>query len=318
MSAQGGRRGPRPAGERMQRLLILLPWLMERGGATVAEAAARFHVGADDIVHDLELAACCGLPPYLDEMIDVFVDDGQIHVGVPRLFTRPLRLTPSEGLALLAAGRAAQQLPGADAEGPLARALAKLERALAAAPNVAVDVDHPPSLDTVQAAVAAGERLAITYYVASRDELTDRVVDPQHVFLDRGRWYLVADDSAAGGERHFRVDRIEAVAPTGEPATRRAVAPPAAEVGWFAGSPEVVEVTVQLPASAAWVAESFPVRAVDHLDDGRLVVVLPVASERWLERLLLRAGPEAAVLEPEALAGVGRTAAARLLARYGR
>ena len=56
----------------------------------------------------------CGLPPFVDEMIDVFIDDDTVYVGVPRLFTRPLRLTAPEGFALVAAGRAAMQLPGAD------------------------------------------------------------------------------------------------------------------------------------------------------------------------------------------------------------
>ena len=43
------RRGPRPAGERLSRLLVMLPWLMERGEVPVAE---RFEV----FVGPLELA----------------------------------------------------------------------------------------------------------------------------------------------------------------------------------------------------------------------------------------------------------------------
>ena len=60
----------------------------------------------------------CGLPPFVDEMIDVFIDDEMVYVGVPRLFTKPLRLTAPEGFALLTAGRAAMQLPGADPAEP--------------------------------------------------------------------------------------------------------------------------------------------------------------------------------------------------------
>jgi proteasome accessory factor C len=287
---------------------------MERGGATVAEAAERFEVSERDLVRDLELAACCGLPPYVDEMIDVFVDDGLIHVGVPRLFTRPLRLTPQEGFALLAAGRAALQLPGAVGDGPLARALAKLAAALEAVPNVSVDIEQPPFLAAVQAATEVGERLAITYYVGSRDELTERTIDPLLTFLDRGRWYVVADDARTGTERHFRIDRIESLVPTGERFARRSVAPPTA-AGWFTGSDEARLVTLRLPSTAVWVAESYPVVSVAEREDG-LEVVLPVVSERWLERLLLRVGPEATVVDPPALAELGRRAAERLLAAY--
>jgi proteasome accessory factor C len=309
------RRGPRPTAERMQRLLILLPWLMERGGASVAEAAARFQVSEPEIIRDLELAACCGLPPYVDEMIDVFVDDGEIHVGVPRLFTRPLRLTPAEGIALLAAGRAAQQLPGADVTGPLARALEKLAGALDATPNVAVDVEVPPFLALVRRAVERCERLAIRYYVASRDELADRAIDPQLAFLDRGRWYVVADDVGAGAERRFRIDRIEAAKPTGERFEHRPVAPPM-ETGWFAGADDVTMATLQVSTSGRWIAETYPVEEVEELAGDGMRVVLPVTSERWLERLLLRLGPDAVVESPTALADVGRRAATRLLAKY--
>ena len=69
----------------------------------------------------------CGLPPFVDEMIDVFIDEDVVFVGVPRLFTRPLRLTAPEGFALVAAGRAAMQLPGRRC--PRARSAAGLAEA---------------------------------------------------------------------------------------------------------------------------------------------------------------------------------------------
>ena len=87
-------------------------------------------------------------------------------------------------------------------------------------------MERPPFLDAVQAAIEAGERVAITYYVGSRDELTERRIDPQLTFLDRGRWYVVADDALAGAERHFRVDRIESPRPD-----RRALRSPCRSAG---------------------------------------------------------------------------------------
>jgi len=78
----------------------------------------------------------------------------------------------------------------------------------------------------------------------------------------------------------------------------------------------VTWVTLLLPPAAAWVAESYPVASAETRADGWLVVQLAVTSERWLERLLLRVGPEAQVLAPAELADVGRRAAQRLLARY--
>jgi proteasome accessory factor C len=297
--------------QRLRRLLVLLPWLMAREETPVAEAARRFHVSERELVADLEIVAMCGLPPYVDELIDLYVDDGVIHVGIPRVFTRPFRLTADEGFRVLAACQAALQLPGADPHGPLARAVSKLAAALGE-PEVAVVVERPVHLDEVERAVIDHERMAVSYYTASRDELTERTIDPLAVFFDRGNWYVVADDSASGQERRFRIDRIEACRPTGETFAARDVALPLD--GWFdAGVPVA---TVRLPAAAAWVVETYPVASSERLDDGSLLVRLPVAGQAWLERLLLRAGPEAAVLEPDELKGVGRAAAARVLDRY--
>jgi proteasome accessory factor C len=64
------------------------------------------------------------------------------------------------------------------------------------------------------------------------------------------------------------------------------------------------------------VVETYPTESVEVEPDGRLRVVL-VASERpWLERLLLRLGPAAEVVEPDEARAAGPSAAKRLLARY--
>jgi predicted DNA-binding transcriptional regulator YafY len=314
-SATPPRRGPRPAQERLRRLLVMLPWLMERGSVPLAEVAARFAVSEPHLLHDLEVASLCGLPPYLDEMIDVWIEDGVVNIGVPRLFTRPLRLTAPEGFALLTSARAAMALPGADSSGPLGRALDKLAGALGVSgpPPLVVDVERPPLLDVVQAAVAGGQRLAVVYYSAGRGQLGSREIDPHVVYTTRGHWYVVADDSVAGPARTFRVDRIESATPTGARFFHRDLP---LDVGDFFDEADTVPVTLVLPGSASWVPETYPVHDVAVRADGRFVVRLAVASERWLERLLVRTGPEAFVMEPTTWADLGTRTAARLLNRY--
>ncbi|MEP6658731.1 MAG: WYL domain-containing protein [Acidimicrobiales bacterium] len=309
-----GRRGPRPTPERLRRLLVVLPWLMAHGRARVDDVAERFGVSPDDLVRDLELAALCGLPPYTDELVDLYIEDGWVEVGIPRLFTRPRRFTPDEGFALLAAGRGALALPGADTNGPLASALDKLEQALGITAGLAVDVDQPPLLAAVRQAAAEHESLAVSYWSAWRDERTERVIDPLVVFTSGGRWYVVADDSLSGPERVFRVDRIEEAKPTSQHFAGRDVAAPAT-VG-VTRSADTVTATVVLPESARWVVEAYPVESVDDTDDGRLRVTMVASGERWLERVLLRAGAGAEVLDPLEWVDLGSAAARRLLALY--
>ena len=317
MSSQ--RRGPRPAEERLRRLLVMLPWLMERGEVTVAEAAERFDLTEAEIAKDLELVAMCGLPPFVDELIDVFIDDGVIWVGVPRLFTRPLRLNSVEAWELLAAGRAAMELPGADADGPLGRGLAKLAAALGEddTSGVRIELDRPRLTDEIAAAVTSGAQLRIQYWSASRDEVTDRLIVPRQVFTDRGQWYVSADDDRSGEVRTFRIDRIESVEPTGE-VVASVGAPLPTPGSWFADG-SVRRATLRLAPAARWVIERYPVDEVGDPDaDGWVTVRLPVASEQWLVRTLVRLGRDAEVLEPDDWSGLASRAAAAVLSVYRR
>jgi proteasome accessory factor C len=312
-------RGPSNFAPRLRRMLLMVPWLLESGGSTVAELAARFGVSEEDIVRDLTLVMCCGVPPYgAEHMITVVLDDdGSVLAWKGPFFTRPMRLTPSEGFAVLAAGRTLLAVPGADAEGPLATALSKLESALGAAGgSVAVDLEAPPLLGEVRDAVASRSRLAVEYFAAWRDEVTSRVIDPYLVFSQEGRWYIAAGDSLRGVVRHFRVDRFASVTATGETFEVPPDAPVTAPERVFTGGPEAVEAVVVVPASARWVAEAYDPLEVEELADGRLRLRLAVAGGRWLERLLLRVGPEAVVESPAELQGLGAAAARRLLARY--
>lgn len=323
--------GPRNAEDRLRRLLVMLPYLMEAGEVPLAEVAERFDMTEAQVTNDLELVAMCGLPPYVDEMIDVFVDDGMVFVGVPRLFTRSLRLTAPEAFSLLAAGRAALELPGGDVSGPLGRGLAKLAAALGAAgidtasagsddtAGVAIDLSRPELTDEIIDAVAAHAELAVTYYTPARDAVTDRTFVPRHVFVEAGNWYVRADDARSGELRTFRIDRVEQVAPTG-----RTVPPEDGAVGEpqpFFTDADVPRAVVRVSPVAQWIIDRYPVDSAEPstargLPEGWLDVTLPVASERWLARLLVRLGPDAVLVEPDELRPAVTSLAQRMLDRY--
>jgi proteasome accessory factor C len=318
---------PRNARDRLQRLLVMLPWLMEMGEVSVAEVAHRFDMSEEDVQTDLELVAMCGLPPFVDEMIDVFVDEGTVFVGVPRLFTRPLRLTAPEGFALLAAGRAAMELPGADPAGPLGRGLDKLSAVLDdvglsavdrggdPTAGVVIELDAPPFVDQIAEWTASGSEALVSYYSPDRDVVTDRTIVPRHVFAESGHWYVLADDSLSGERRTFRIDRIESMSATGRQVSVEvhALAP-----GGFFTDVEVERAVLRLAPAAAWIAEQYPIDESRVLEDppGWVEVRLPVTSSRWLSRLLIRLGGDAVVVESPFPASDVATLARRVLANY--
>ncbi|HEY0400133.1 MAG TPA: WYL domain-containing protein [Acidimicrobiia bacterium] len=324
------------AAVRLRRLLTIIPWIVDHQGSTLDELAARFGIKLAELERDLELVPFCGLPPYTpDRLIDCEIVDGRVFLRFAEYFARPLSLTPGEGFALLAAGQALLAVPGADPSGSLAAALGKLAGLLGAGDGMAVELGAARYLEPLRAAAGAGERVEIDYYTFGRDELTTRRIDPRAVFAAAGQWYVDAYCHRAGDDRLFRVDRVRGVRPTGEhfEAASDGGAGPArpggSGVSSVPGGPGVSpgaifnprpsdrRVTLLLNASAAWVPESYPMESVEELPDGRLRVVL-VASERaWLERLLLRLGPAAEVLDPAEVRVEAAEAARRLLVRYG-
>ncbi len=308
---------------RLRRLLAVIGWLAHVGEAPIAEVSKRFGMSEQELVAELELAACCGTPPYTpDTLMEIEVSETSVRAFLPAEFGRPRPLTPAEGFAVAASARLLLAVPGSD-DDALARALAKLDAALGVRAAVGLDVDAPGLLGAVRGATEEGRPVEIEYLSGSRDELTTRVVDPVQVTTIDGHWYLDGFCHRAGDMRRFRVDRINAVreAPdgagggSGSSATVAQRTRPLEEM--FVPGPGAVEVHVRLGPSAQWVPESVPVRTVTRDGDGRITdVVLDVAGMAWFERLLLQLGPAARVVRPAELTGLAAEAARRVLARY--
>lgn len=318
------------AGQRLRRLLAVLTWLARVKQAPVAELAERFSMSPEDLVADLELAACCGLPPYTpDQLMEIVVDDQQVVANLGEELARPRRLTAAEGFALAAAARAILATAGARSEGEsggaLASALAKLDTALGAGSaeqsSLRVDLGDAPHLAEVRRALDEGRQLLVRYYSLSSDEETERVIDPLSLVAIDGRWYLDAYCHGAGGVRRFRVDRLVELSETGRSAEHRpsddaiGVSTPSGPAAFVPG-PDATVATVRVDAEGMWLVEAVPTLRLAPRDGGGADVELAVASAVWFERLLLRLGPHAEVLDPPELVDAGRKAAQRLLDRY--
>lgn len=326
-----------PAGARDQvaRLLTLVPFLHARGGMVrLEDAAAALGVSPGQVLADLKVLLMCGLPGgYPDDLIDVDLDaleepdgDGVIRVTNADYLARPLRLTATEATAIIVALRALRGSAGAETREVVDRALAKLEAAAAHGGGpVQIDPGEAPGgPDRVRLEAdlrrASDQRrqVRLTYYVPSRDERSERVVDPRGIVTAHGFTYLDAWCHSAEAPRLFRLDRIDsaevldtAIASEPEPPRRLG------EEGLFPRSPDATLATLELDPPARWVVEYYPVHAVRSRRGGRLEVDLVIADERWLQRLLLRLAPHARVLRPVEQQEAFERSARAALSLYG-
>jgi proteasome accessory factor C len=309
--------------DQLTRLLALVPYLQAHPGARLGEVAERFGVTVAQLRRDLNLAWFCGLPGHLPgDLIEVSIAGDEVTLTNADAIARPLRLTTEEALALVVALRALADVPGLDDGGAVARALAKIESAAGdagqPAGRVAVSVEAEPGvLSAVRDALGRRRRVHLSYLVASRDETTERDVDPMRLHLVAGRSYLEGWCHRAEAVRLFRLDRVAAIQVLDVPAEP----PPGARprdlsAGLFAPSPHDVLVTLRLASSARWVADYYPCQSVQETGDGGAVVRLRTPDPGWLVRLGLRLGAGAEVLDPPELAERVRESARSALAAY--
>ncbi|HWL34608.1 MAG TPA: WYL domain-containing protein [Frankiaceae bacterium] len=306
---------------RLARMLSLVPYLQQHPGIPVAEAAETFGVTEKQLREDLDLLFFCGLPGYTPgDLIEVSYEGDRITVGNAEEFARPLTLNAEEALALVVAARTLASEPGLVERDALDRALAKLEAAFeSSAGRVEVSLDEAgETLRAVEGATERGRRMHIKYHNPSRDEVSERDVDPMRVVNVDGRWYLEAWCRRVEDVRLFRLDRIVEATELDLPAEVPArAAPRSLTEGLYHPAPEDPVVTLLLDRDARWVADYYPYETLEERPEGGVRVDLRVHDDGWLRRLLLRLGPSATVASPPALAEAVRETARAALAAYG-
>lgn len=309
---KGQRPGPRPIGERLQRLLSILPWLRHSGSISVDELAQMLGVAPNHLMRDLEFASMCGVPPYThDALFDFSVDESMVLVHSPadallgsgtasaskHLMTRPVRLTPRQAAATAVALAGLEAVTGdLGIHNAAVETLRDKLRTAMGDLSVQVRLESAPYLADVQSMVEESRRIRMTYVDVS-GRITDRLIDPLHVFIDRGEAYVIADDASSGDKAWtFRVDQIIDIEPTDVHFEPREVA----FTGWnFQG--DVVDAVISIAPGNEWVLDRVHARSHRIEDDGSITMWLPIASQVWLARLLLRCGAPSTVVEPAEL-----------------
>lgn len=319
------RQAPESATARLSRLLTMVPWLLNRQGVEIAEAAREFGVTPAQVEADLALLFLCGTPGgYHGDLIEAEWESGRVFLGNADTIKRPLRLGVDEALALIVGLRALAAVPGIGERDAVVRALAKIEAATGSAAagtsRIQVVIDEGTSneaLALAQQALAAHRRVHLRYLVPGRDESTERDVDPMRVINFDAQWYLEGWCHRAEDVRLFRVDRIESVTILDQDGTPPSGAEPRdLDSGVFTPRADDQLVRVALEPGAAWVSDYYPTESVEPTPGGGAVITLRTADTAWLRRLMWRLGAQASIIEPAELALAVQSGARAALDAY--
>lgn len=309
--------------ERLRRLLVMVPWVMEHPGTTVAEVCDRFMITRRELLRDINQIMVCGVYPYSPgDLMWAGVEGDEVVIGEAAYFERPLRLTPGEALSLVTAGRAALGIPGVGDQPALASALSKIEKTMSTellegAVNLEISSDPLGLREFLADAVVGRRQVEITYHSASEDEETVRVISPIRVFAHDGKWYVYAWCSRADDYRFFRLDRVKSLSvltdsfdPSELPDGAEDL-DPHPDGGGF-------ELKVRISGGLeVWMTDYLDPGSVAAEPDGRSLVSIHASSRQWAVGLLLRLGSAAEIVEPVDLRSEVEGAAERMLEIYG-
>ncbi len=307
---------------RVRRLLAMVPYVIQHPGVSIGELATLFGGTEDEIVSDLNLLFLTGIPPYgPGELVEVEIEDDRVWISMADYFSRPLRLTRNEAIALYLRGKAILGTPGLQEAPALAAALGKIETALGdQLGDVAAQIETagtsiaPESLGQLRSAAEERRRVQIEYYSASRDAVSIRTIDPEQVFSASGFWYVIAWDEDLQDSRTFRLDRIRDVILEEGTFTPHGLND--AGVRLYEPGPGDHHVRLRLDAGSGWVAEYYEAEVLSRDGDGSMEIDLPATHLAWVVKLVLRLRGGADVLAPDELRRLVRDEAAAGLANY--
>ncbi|HEY5531705.1 MAG TPA: WYL domain-containing protein [Candidatus Anoxymicrobiaceae bacterium] len=317
--------------ERLNRILLMVPFIVANDGATVDELCEKFNIDRDELVCDLDTLRMCGVPDYTPaDLIDYKIEGDRVFMTMADYFKRPLTMTREEGLTLLVAGHALIRSGVFEADGPLGTALDKIERLLSVKEQIElesvaerIDVEMNAFTGSWMAIIEEGlgkqQRLVIDYYSYSSGEIAKRRVDPLSLLWSRGCWYLLAFCHEAHDTRLFRLDRIRNLKLTGEPVADDAHKFELPEIiGEYKPGRKAHKVKLRFSGrEGRRLVEEWPTARLADAPDGTVEVVLRTRNLVWLSNYLLRFGDRVRIESPAELRKIVEEKARALLKEYG-
>jgi len=318
-------RKPLLSSDRVRAYLTLVPYLLERGEVSLAEAAAEFDMTEAQMRAMVEKLTVIGLPgdegywqapqELFDINWDLLDEQGIIEITNDVGLRRVPKFTAREAAALVAGLQLASAVPGVADSGVVQGLIAKLSRGAAGLPADVIVAPGPVDEVRTVVATALQEHVAVSFTYRAPDAApTTRTVDPVTVLITNGQWYLQGWCHLRRAMRTFHLDRVSEPRLTEIPITHGDE--PVPEL--FAAGGESDEAVIRFPQRLAPLLRDYLRRAdvdVDAEDDA-MTATLHVGDPLSLKRLAARFGGAVEILEPVSARCAAREWATAALALY--
>lgn len=323
-----------PRGNQLARQWQLLQLIDHPAGIAVDDAARKLGCTVRTIWRDLDVLQKAGFPLYDDKGADgrrsLWKLEEQFTLSLP------VKLSLAETAALVMSRDLLRPTGAGSFDASVASAFGKIGRVLSRdalrlldqmresigvrAVGAKLQAPAAEHVALIQKALLDRHCLDMRYYSMSRDEENRRQVDPYHLTVFDGGFYLVGYCHLRKTDRIFAVERIRELKVLAMHFTVRPGfnAEEYLKHAWGIIKGEMVPVKVLFSRSVARYIRDrrwHPSQQLRELPDGRLEMTLRVADTLEVRRWLLGYGAEVEVLEPPRLREVLRHEAEALMAK---
>jgi len=196
----------------LELLINLLPWLVANNGASLSEIANQFNISEKHALELIGQLVVTGPSQAGGGLVDIdFEDADSIFVSDAKSLDRPVKLSEFEAASLLGGLHYLEQFPSLVHLETVAGLIQKIQQAL---PNVdsPINVVAAPILQEVRSvvtqALAASQSIEILYAGITKNDLSNRVIDPVSTYSQDDYVYLKSWCRQSQAWRSFRLDRI--------------------------------------------------------------------------------------------------------------
>jgi predicted DNA-binding transcriptional regulator YafY len=299
---------------RIDRLLGIIFFLLNKGSATAGELAQRFEVAERTILRDVDALSAAGIPVY------TLQGKGGGIALVERYVLRRAAMSDAEQNEILFA---LQSLP-ASGQADYAQTLIKLRALFDKTDTDWIEVDFSrwgyagpdrERFETLKRAIIEKRAIVFNYTGACKKSESRKVCPLKLVFKARS-WYLQAWCTEREGYRTFKVSRMRQLSACAEAFDSAAYSAPPIDNGERIQENPSDVVLKFSPRSSHRVYDEYDESCIAWHEDGACTVSIREPIDGWLCGYILSFGADVEVLGPETLRGEVVRIAGEIIARH--